>query len=208
MSKRPLIAFALATSILLAAPLPVRAQASGQDTHHPATKVGGALGTTPDATERPGAPGMPGPRTMMPMMSPGMPDRMSGQEMVANTTMCSMMAHMMAMHPAMVAMMSGSMDAMGRQGMGPGQDPRAMMMGAGPADPAAVVVTPIQHLSPDDVRHFLEHRLERQGNNRLKVGDVKEADEDTIVADIVTVDGSLVDRLSVDRHAGTMQRSQ
>lgn len=208
MTKHTLIASALATSILLAAPLPVLAQASGQDAHHPATEAGGAPGAAPDAAERPGGAGVPGPSMMMPMMSQGMPDRMAGQEMVANMTMCPLMAHMMAMHPAMVAMMSGSMDAMARQGMGPGQDPRAMMMGAGPADPAAVVVTPIQHLSPDDVRHFLEHRLERQGNNRLKVGDVKEADEDTIVADIVTVDGSLVDRLSVDRHAGTMQRSQ
>ena len=43
-------------------------------------------------------------------------------------------------------------------------------------------------------------------NKRLKVGEVKEADDDTIVAEIVTQDGSLVQRLKVDRHTGQMQQ--
>ncbi len=58
----------------------------------------------------------------------------------------------------------------------------------------------------DDVRHVLEHRLEMQGNKRLKLGEVKEADDDTIVAEITTVDGSLVQRLEVDRHTGQMKQ--
>ena len=66
-------------------------------------------------------------------------------------------------------------------------------------------VVPSRHLSIDDVRHFLEHRLARRGNKRLKLGEVKEQDGDSIVADIVTVDDSLVQRLKVDRHTGVMQ---
>ena len=87
-----------------------------------------------------------------------------------------------------------------------------MMMGAGRGQGAMGlgfgVVRPSQHLSIDDVRHHFEHRLEWLGNSRLKVGDVTQADENTIVAAIVTVDGSLVDRLSVDRHTGVIQRAR
>ncbi len=75
------------------------------------------------------------------------------------------------------------------------------MMGQGFGDR----VVPSTHLSTDDVRHFLEHRLARRGNKRLKVGEVKEEGKDSIVADIVTVDDSLVERLKVDRHTGRIE---
>lgn len=68
------------------------------------------------------------------------------------------------------------------------------------------LVVPIKHLSIEDVRHFLEHRLARRGNKRLKVGEVKEQDEDAIIADIETVDDSLVERLKVNRHTGGIER--
>jgi hypothetical protein len=60
-------------------------------------------------------------------------------------------------------------------------------------------------LTADDVRHFFEHRLEMHGNKRIEVGEVKEADDDKIVADITTIDDSLVQRLEVDRHTGQMR---
>ncbi len=75
------------------------------------------------------------------------------------------------------------------------------MMGQGPG----MRVLPSQHLSVDDVRHFLEHRLARRGNKRLKLGEVTQTDDDTIVADVVTVDDSLVRRMQVDRHTGLMR---
>ena len=77
------------------------------------------------------------------------------------------------------------------QGMGPGYG----MHQALPRD-----------LTTDDVRHMLGHQLEWQGNPNLKLGKVEEKDEDTIVAEIVTNDGSLVDRFEVDRHTGRMRR--
>lgn len=87
--------------------------------------------------------------------------------------------------------------------MGPGML-GGRMMGPGlygvPDDDDRVVLS--RDLTVDDVRHFLEHRLEMRGNKRLKLGDVTSADEDMIVAEITTVDGSLVERLEVDRHTG------
>jgi hypothetical protein len=97
-----------------------------------------------------------------------------------------------------------------RYGMGPQMHQGMMgqgMMGQGKMAPGSRdAVVPIEDLSADDVRHFLEHRLAMQGNKRLKVADVKEADDDKIVADITTVDGSLVERLEVDRHTGQMKQ--
>ena len=52
------------------------------------------------------------------------------------------------------------------------------------------------------MRHHFEHRVARRGNKRLKVGEVKQIDDNTITADIVTVDDSLVPRLRVDLHSG------
>lgn len=132
---------------------------------------------------------------MMGGMMPGGQGGMMGPGMMGPGMMGGMM------HGGQGGMMgSGMMGGMmpgGEAGMmGPG------MMGQGFGDR----VVPSKHLSTDDVRHFLEHRLDRRGNKRLKVGDVKEEGKDSIIAEIVTVDDSLVERLKVDRHSGLLQR--
>lgn len=55
---------------------------------------------------------------------------------------------------------------------------------------------------------YFEHWLAWQGNPRLKVGDVKEKDADTIMADILTKDNSLVQRFVVNRHNGYLRPSE
>lgn len=61
-------------------------------------------------------------------------------------------------------------------------------------------------LTTDQVKNYLEQMIR---NPNLKVGDVKEKDADTIVADIVTKDkNDLVQRLDVNRHNGFMQPEQ
>jgi hypothetical protein len=61
-------------------------------------------------------------------------------------------------------------------------------------------------LTTDQVKNYLEQTMR---NPNLKVGDVKEKDADTIVADIVTKDkNALVQRLLVNRHNGFMQPGQ
>jgi len=66
-----------------------------------------------------------------------------------------------------------------------------------------VRVIPPMNLSGQDVRTYLDMQLDRLDNKRLRVGDVK-VEDGTITAEIVTVDNSLVQRLKVDRHTGTI----
>jgi hypothetical protein len=91
------------------------------------------------------------------------------------------------------------------QGMGPGMmGPGMMGPGYGMGHGYGMHRALPRDLTPDDVRHMLGHQLEWQG---IKLGKVEEKDEDTIVAEIVTNDGSLVDRFEVDRHTGRMRRA-
>ncbi len=78
-------------------------------------------------------------------------------------------------------------------GMNPGQQPWA-----------APRVSPRMDLSTDDVRSYFEGQLAAGGNKRLKVGKVEALDDNTIEAQIVTVDGSLVESYKVDRHTGAI----
>ncbi len=59
-----------------------------------------------------------------------------------------------------------------------------------------------KELTVESVTKFLERRLSHMGNDRLKVGEVKAKDDNTIVAEIVTVDDSLVQRIEFDRRTG------
>lgn len=64
------------------------------------------------------------------------------------------------------------------------------------------------NLSTDNVKNYFERWLTWQANPRLKVADVKEKDADTIVADIVTKDNSLVQRFVVNRRNGYFRPSE
>jgi hypothetical protein len=55
------------------------------------------------------------------------------------------------------------------------------------------------------VTEFLESRVKRMDNPRLKVGEVTAKDDKVIQGDIVTVDNSLVWRFEFDRTSGRMQ---
>jgi hypothetical protein len=84
-------------------------------------------------------------------------------------------------------------------GYGPGYGP-GMMGGYGPGYYGRQGNL---NLSTDDVKTYLERMLAFRGNARLKVGEVKEKDGDTIVADIVTKDKeAVVQRFAIDRRTG------
>ena len=85
----------------------------------------------------------------------------------------------------------GMMGRGGKSGCGPGA------MGGSSVD---------KELGVEDVTKILEGRLAWRGNDRLKVGKVEEKDEKTIIAEIVTVDDSLVKRLEFDRRTGRHRR--
>jgi hypothetical protein len=136
-------------------------------------------------------------KTMEPMPSM-MGQGMMGQDMTGQGMMGQ---DMMGQGMRGQGMMGHGMRGHGMMGHGMG--------GQGMMDPGAGArVVPVRHLSSDDVRHFLEHRLARHGNKRLKVGEVKELDDDAILAEIVTLDDSLVRRFKVDRHSGRMQDAE
>ncbi len=119
------------------------------------------------------------------------------------------------MGPGMMGQGMGPGYGMMGQGMGPGygmmgqgMGPGYGMMGQG-MGPGYGMMAPLrQDLSAADVRHMMEHRLAWYGNPHIKVGKVEEADEDTVVAEIVTQDGSLVQKLEVDRHTGWTQPTE
>lgn len=114
---------------------------------------------------------------------------------------------------ASVAIAQGMQGGMAQGSMGPGT-----MMGSGMMCPAMMQtamgtgmsalfgshVAPVLNLSVDDVRGYLSSQIERLGNKRLKVGEVK-ADDWKITAEIVTIDKSLVQRLKVDRRTGAIE---
>jgi hypothetical protein len=111
----------------------------------------------------------------------------------------------MMMGPGMMGYDMGP-QGMGRGRMGPSMMDRSTM---GPRGMGPGMMRPLrQDLSTDDVRHMMEHQLAWQGTPNLKLGKVEEKDDDTVVAEIVTKDGSLVQRLEVDRHTGRMQQPQ
>lgn len=94
-------------------------------------------------------------------------------------------------------MMKGMMGK-GKKGM------MGQMMGADKGALFGTRVTPVMNLSVEDVSGYLTVQLDQLNNKRLKLGEVK-SEDGTITADIVTVDDSLVQRLKVNRHTGTIE---
>lgn len=156
---------------------------------------GGCAGTMPGADMPHGMMGQAAMPTMMFVMMPVMMvPGMTGQGMLP-MMMPGMTGHgMMPMGHGTMPMMPGMMGdgMMGGQGMmGQGTMP---MMSAAPA----------ASLDPDQVRPHLEHHVSMMGLPNLTLGSIEEQDDDTLVADIVTRDGTLVQRLAIDRHTGAI----
>lgn len=155
---------------------------------------------------------------------------MGGQGMMMTPEMMQMMQRMMAKGG-----MHGMMGAQGgpQQGMGPGmmgqargQMPMAgamtcpmmqTMMGApagsgmpgmmgGPAMLYGMPHGAPEEMTPARVRTILEQRLAHHGNPRLKLGEIAAAADGSIVAEIVTVDGSLVQKLAFNRYPGLVRQ--
>jgi len=57
-------------------------------------------------------------------------------------------------------------------------------------------------LTADQAKTLVEARLIMRGNDRLKVGQVTQKDDDTFLVDVVTVDNSLVRQIEIDREKG------
>ena len=102
------------------------------------------------------------------------------------------------------------------QGMGPGMMHQGMGMGPGmmgpgqqalgPSNCPGLVAAQGQEATVDSVTKFLEGRLAHWGNERLKLGKVEATDDKTITGEIVTKDGSLVQKFAFDKATGWPRR--
>lgn len=216
-NPRVALTAALLVGSVLFLPLPASAQQQMYPQMGPGMMDQGMMG-----------PGMMSPGMMSPgMMSPGMMGQgmmgrgmmgpgMMGQGMMGPGMMggqgCPGMQGAGMMDQGMMGqgMMSGGMMGMMHKGMmhhddldggmmGPGMMGYGMMSGGG----QGFVMQPAPaQLSAADVTYNLERLLAARGNPHLKVGKVADKDADTIVGEVVTTDGSLVERYEVDKRSG------
>ena len=173
------------SSILFAGLLTIGV-ASGQttppadDPHHPAVEEGAVAPEAPDAALQPSS--VDGGTGMGAMMSP---------------EMMQMMMQMMAQHhPAgqtPITGMAGGMQSSTGADIGP-----EVIFGLAPSAPP--------EMTPEKVGSWLEAQLDRLGNPRLRLGDIGEASDGSITAEIRTVDGALVQKLSFNRFPGFVRQ--
>lgn len=212
--KSPLHAIVLAGLLLAAAPVAAQTQTQEHDAHHPEQAQNAPPPAEPGMPSAPPMPqddsgmtGMMSPEMMQMMMrmmmgqpgggtgQPGMGrdmmgGNMMGNRMIGGDTMADMMRGGMMMQ-MMGAMQSGAAlhGMMGDHGL-------ALGLPAGSPE----------EMTPERVRVFLEERLARLGNPRLKLGEIATAENGSITAEIVTVDGSLVQKLAFNRYPGLVRQ--
>jgi hypothetical protein len=63
-----------------------------------------------------------------------------------------------------------------------------------------------QEMTPERVRALLGQHLAWHGNPRLKLGSIAQAADGSITAEIVTADGSLVQKLAFNRYPGLVRQ--
>jgi hypothetical protein len=97
----------------------------------------------------------------------------------------------------------GGMQGWGGQGFGRGPGMMHDGWGRGQYGPYGNQ-EPMQPLSKNTARDLAENYV--AGNPNLKIGDVVEEDN-TYIASIVTKDGSLVEKLIIDKRSGWMRRA-
>jgi hypothetical protein len=211
----------LAAVLLFAATTPLLAQEDDEHSvHHPEGQA--AEGAPPAAEASP----PPGGMMEQGMMGPGMMEPgEGGRESMPEGMMPRGMMGPEMMHGMMESMMRGTAEGLARglvEGMaavhemepemGPamGMGPRGMrqpgMMRSRGVGPTLLYGPPVEGITVERARAILDGVLAWHGNPRLKLGTVEEQNEDTIVAEILTVDDSLVQRLAIDRATGTFRR--
>lgn len=168
-----------------AGPAPTAAPTEGGGT-------GGGMGMMGQAPTAGGGMGMMG---QMPMTGGGM-------GMVGQMPTTSGSTGMMGQMP----MMGGGTGMMGHMPMTGGSGGMGMMghaptVGVGPGWIYGTGAAGVP-ISVDQAKAALERRLASHGNPRLKLGTIRETDLGEILAEIVTRDGSLVQRLAIDRRTG------
>ena len=63
-----------------------------------------------------------------------------------------------------------------------------------------------EEMTPESVREMLEKILAWHNNPRLRIGEISTAADGSIIAEIVTIDGSLVQKLSFNHYPGLVRQ--
>lgn len=166
--------------------------------------AGGAVGqTTPQAedphhtagTENPALPNAAGSDEPTDPAGPGMDSQGAGPGMMMSAEMMQMMMQMMAQHHV-----AGSTP-------GPGiQDGMTGAVGQGSEVVFGLAPAATPETTPDVVRGWLQTQLDSLQNPRLTLGTIETATDGSIIAEIRTVDGALVQRLSFNRYPGFVRQ--
>lgn len=198
-----------ALSLLLAVGIasPSWAQAEEEhDAHHPeASEVLPETGETGTPDTSPGAMM----RGMMPgTMMGGQMRGMMGADMQGMEGIPGMMGMgqgrmmqggMMGMCPMMQGMMGSQGSGVMGRGMMQGQGAGNWLYGLPGGQP--------QETTPETARAWLEGQLEYHANPRLRIGSVEQQQDGSVIAEIETVDGSLVQRLAFNRYPGFVRQA-
>jgi hypothetical protein len=81
-----------------------------------------------------------------------------------------------------------------------------MSAGAGPEALLGLAPAAASEMTPEKVRAWVQERLDALGNPRLKLGAVGDGGDGSITAEILTVDGALVQKLAFNRWPGFVRR--
>jgi len=211
MKTRTALTGLLAGAALFAMSMSATSQTTDDDhaAHHPEVEATAPEADAP-AVDTPMTPGMMGMMTpemmqmMMRMMGeggmPGMMGGMRGGPMAEGMPGRGMMGS---------GMMGQGMMGMDGMPMGPMMHGLHGQMGGHALGPGALYG--MHHGAPSEmtqarVETYLADLLERHGNPRLEIGEITEAEDGSIIAEIVTVDGSLVQRLAFNRYPGLFRQ--
>lgn len=164
---------------------PASTAVAEHDAHHPGQAAGAAA---------------PDPATRSDSSSAAMADGMAGMMGMMTPEMMKMMQGMMAMQGAATDPSGMSrcpaadmVAAIGRAGTGPGA-----LYGVPPASQ--------EEMTPERVRVWLGQHLAWHGNPRLTIGEIVAVGEATVTAEILTIDGSLVQKLAFNRYPGLVRQ--
>lgn len=193
--KRTMLPVALAAALILAAGGAfAQAAPEDHDAHHPGAESEPAAPIVPDAATGPEAPAA----SKTGMMEGGMTGMMTPE-------MMTMMRQMMD-QGGMPGMMRPGAGAMMACPMRSGGAPAPMDKGIGPAALYGMAADPAAEMTSEGVRAYLRAQLDAHANPRLKLGEISAAADGSIVAEIVTTEGALVQRLAFNRHPGLFRQ--
>jgi hypothetical protein len=153
----------------------------------------------PAASPGMGGPGMGSPGMMGPQMMPGTTGgigAMGGQGMPQAGIASGQMPMMGGMGPMGMPGMMGPM-----MGMSPG-----VPMGMGPGTIYGMPRAAGPGIDPDQAKAIVSRMLAWHGNPRLKLGEVRATEFGEIVVEITTREGSLVQRLAIDRRTSALRQ--